>query len=500
MTSVGIDCSQLAAIHAFQQENMRVGKAMIECGLAHWPEHPEFSSEESEESPSSPNILVSNRTCSSGSSCTRSESFVWRSARAGDQTVVVNYNDQNGSGFGGISTSTDGGATFTQLIPFPLTGHGTNFGDPLVIFNLKQNKWYAGDLASGCGGQGIGVWTSPDGLTWTTGACAANGGSLDRPSMWVDNNPFSRAYGRMYIEYTNFNIGSGALIVATSDDGTTWTGHTLTTNFLRPVQLTGAPPGPPPPNVGYTSLVIAASMNEEGGGLTTRQNVIWRSIDGGNTWSQNVTGPTFAAVGDRTCTEFNPYFAVVNPIWRHMGWGQPGVGPGNIVHYVYAGAGQVSGDKGDIYYVRSADGGITWSSPIVLNDDTGGPNKTQWMPNLSVDYNLAGFSPPQDVTASWYDRRSATSSCVHVGDAGCNYERFARQSHDNGLTWDPNIAVSDQIIPQPAQNDPQIVPCYAGDYDYAFAFGTHAYITWTDGRVNVQGTQVQSVEFANVTE
>src|SRR5579884_2438829 len=33
MTSVGIDCSQLSAIHAVVQENLRVGKALIECGI-----------------------------------------------------------------------------------------------------------------------------------------------------------------------------------------------------------------------------------------------------------------------------------------------------------------------------------------------------------------------------------------------------------------------------------------------------------------------------------
>ena len=37
MTSVGIDCSQLGAIHALQQENMRVGKALMECGIIPTP-------------------------------------------------------------------------------------------------------------------------------------------------------------------------------------------------------------------------------------------------------------------------------------------------------------------------------------------------------------------------------------------------------------------------------------------------------------------------------
>ena len=154
-------------------------------------------------------------------------------------------------------------------------------------------------------------------------------------------------------------------------------------------------------------------MDEGGGGLNTRQNVMWRSTDGGVTWASTIMGPRFAAVGDALCAA-GSYFARVNPIWRHMGWGEPAVGPDGVVHYVYAGAGVASGDNGDIYYTRSTDNGLTWSTPIELNDDTGGQFKTQWMPSLSVNYNLAGFTQPEDVTVSWYDRRSATSACNNV--------------------------------------------------------------------------------------
>ncbi len=91
-----------------------------------------------------------------------------------------------------MSVSTDGGVTFTRLNPSPFaTGHGTNFGDPIVVYNAKLSKWFAGDLATGCGGQGLGLWTSLDGLTWSVGACAHNGTSDDRESMWVDNSPSS---------------------------------------------------------------------------------------------------------------------------------------------------------------------------------------------------------------------------------------------------------------------------------------------------------------------
>jgi hypothetical protein len=175
-----------------------------------------------------------------------------------------------------------------------------------------------------------------------------------------------------------------------------------------------------------------------------------------------------------------------------MGWGEPAVGPQGVVHYVYAGAG-TGNDTGDIFYQRSKNNGKTWSKPIKLNTDKDAAFKTQWMPSLSAT--SAG-----DVTASWYDRRKATSACNSVGDPGCNYERVGRQSQTNGSSFMPEITISTGVIPQPAQADSGIVPCYAGDYDYDTALNGNAYVTWTDGRRVVGGTNVQDVEFAKVPE
>jgi hypothetical protein len=488
-TTTGIDCSQIAALHLLQQDNMRAGQTLIECGIVQGGKD-EGGSDINYPAP--PNILVSNRSCTSSNTCTKSENMVWENG----STVVVNYNDHNAGQYSGTSYSTDGGATFTQILPPPFgSGHGTNYGDPIVVFNKKLNKWFAGDLASGCGGQGIGMWTSPDGITWTTGACAHTGSSDDRESLWVDNDPTSQGYGRMYIPFTNFNVGSGALTVVYSDDGIAWTTVTVSSNFYRPVQITGAQVSPTANRAalrGYNTVILA-SMDEGGGGLATRQNVIWRSNNGGVTWTSSTTGPRFAAVGDGTCPS-NSYFAKINPIWRHMGWGEPAVGPNNVVHYIYAGHGQGS-DNGDIFYVRSTDGGTNWSTPMLMNTDTPGVQyHTQWMPNLSA--NGSG-----KVTASWYDRRSVSTACNSATDPGCNYERFARQSGDNGATWGASdFAISTSVIPQPQQTDGGIQSCYAGDYDYSTAQGSSAYVTWTDGRRNVGGIQVQDVNLAVVPE
>jgi hypothetical protein len=488
MTSVGIDCSQIQALGLMKQENFRAGKALIECGVSQGGHAEKFAALPL----TAPNVQVSNRTCTSASTCTKSENMVFANT-SNPLNIVVNYNDNNGgSNYSGTSYSNDGGVTFTEIQPAPFTnGHGENFGDPLVVYNAKLGAFYAGDLATGCGGQGIGLWTSTDGVTWTTGACAHTGSGTfdDRPSMWVDNEPTSGTYGRMYVSWNNFDIGSGALSVTHSDDGVTWSTPVLvsnTTTFVRDVQITGSPAGATRYE-GNDSTVFIAGMDEGGGGCATRQNLIFKSLDGGVTWTKITIGGRFAPICDALCSS-NTYFAQVNPIIRHMGWGEPGVGPNGVVHYVFAGLG-INGDPGDIYYVRSTNNGVTWSSPLRLSG-ADAAFKEQWMPSLSVD--AAG-----GMVISWYDRFHSTTACTKVGDAGCNYARVGRTSTNNGVSFSAETLFS-PLIPQPAQPDGAVVSCYAGDYDYDTTLGGNAFITWTDGRRVVGGQHVQDVEFASV--
>jgi len=418
--------------------------------------------------------------------------MVWASTADGGNTIVANYNDHNGSGleYSGTSFSVDAGVHFKEILPPPFgTGHGDNFGDPIVVFNSKLNKWFAGDLADGCGGQGIGLWTSSDGKTWTAGACAHNNSGDDRESMWVDNEPSSGTYGRMYISWNDFNVSGGATSVTHSDNGTTWSTPVRLNSanpFIRDVQITGSPVGATRFE-GSNSTVFIAGMDEGGGGFGTRQNIMYKSLDGGNTWTSSIMGPRFNPPGTVSCG----YFVAVAPIIRHMGWGQPAVGPNGVVHYAYAGKGTTNGDTGDIFYVRSLDNGKTWTKPKKISEGPESQFKTQWMPSVSAELN-------GKVTMSWYDRRKATSSCVNVADAGCKYERIGRQSNDNGATLMPVFAISTGLIPQPAQTDPGVQGCYAGDYDYSTTLGGSAYVTWTDGRRSVGGTHVQDVDFAKV--
>jgi hypothetical protein len=167
--------------------------------------------------------------------------------------------------------------------------------------------------------------------------------------------------------------------------------------------------------------------------------------------------------------------------WRHEGWGEPAAF-NNVVHLVYAQHGAGS-DAGDVFYIRSTDGGVTFGAPFQLNTDA--TTRPQWQPNLSV-------SPTGTLLATWYDARESTDAdCGYGNPASPCYRMWSRKSNDNGQSWLPDDTFSDVVSPLPAQNDPNIVGSYVGDYDYGAAIAVKHVTSWADGRVAIGGSSQQ---------
>jgi Neuraminidase (sialidase) len=151
-------------------------------------------------------------------------------------------------------------------------------------------------------------------------------------------------------------------------------------------------------------------------------NIIYRSTDGGVTWVEIVQN-TFAVAGRQECTS-GPFRCMYSqtvsspPFWLEPGWGELGVGPNGVIHYVYS-ARLNNADPGRIYYIRSTDNGSTWSAPKTLATDP--TFAAKWGPSLAV--NATGR-----VVVTWYDERNAVDTSL---------ERFGRVSYDNGATWGP---------------------------------------------------------------
>jgi len=495
LVPVGFDCSKIYELNIHKQENMRAGAIMIACGAT--------------ENVSAPatvgffqrigqafkrlfiplygagdiNLITGTET---SPNITQSETFTWANPD-NPQQVCVAYNDsrgrnQNPINISGLSCSTDGGATFTRVTnasgqsPFA----GTE-GDPVLLYNRPTGTWFTVWLDTACGGQGLGGYksTNPSDPTSWTHFCVHNSSQDDRNSGWADDNAASPFANRMYVSFNNFNVAGGALFVTySSDNGGTW--HTpvqLTTGFIRDVQITGDK---------LTGDVYVAGMDENAGSGcssgcgTNRNNKIFRSTDGGNTFTNTYTGPSFVG----PCRAASGFFCTMysSPAyWRSMGWGEPAAF-NHVVSLVYA---QKDGsDPGNVYYIRSTDSGVTFGAPFMLNANTD-PTKAQWMPNISV-------SEAGTLFATWYDETPRTSaSCQPSSPTNLCYQMHSRKSLDNGVTWLDDETTSDVASPLPLQNDPGIQPTYVGDYDYGSAIQTKHMTSWADGRNAINGQSQQ---------
>lgn len=86
----------------------------------------------------------------------------------------------------------------------------------------------------------------------------------------------------------------------------------------------------------------------------------------------------------------------------------------------------------DVMFVRSTDGGLTFSAPVKVNDDPVNPNKWHWFGTFAV-------APNGRLDAVWYDTRNATNNT--------DSQLFYSWSTDAGVTWAPNVAVSNSFDP-----------------------------------------------------
>ena len=134
-------------------------------------------------------------------------------------------------------------------------------------------------------------------------------------------------------------------------------------------------------------------------------------------------------------------------------------GPAN--NYIYMlGSVQPSGrSTTDVMFVRSTDGGLTFSPAHRINDD-GLTTKWHWFGTFSV-------APNGRLDAVWYDTRNAANNT--------DSQLFYSYSTDAGVTWSPNVAVSNSFNPfegYPNQNK-------IGDYITCVSDNTGANVAYS---------------------
>jgi hypothetical protein len=107
-------------------------------------------------------------------------------------------------------------------------------------------------------------------------------------------------------------------------------------------------------------------------------------------------------------------------------------GPTNNNIYMLASVAPPGRSTTDVMFVRSTDDGATFSAPVKVNDDPVNPSKWHWFGTFAV-------APNGRLDAVWHDTRNAANNT--------DSQLFYSFSTDAGVTWSPNVAVSDAFNP-----------------------------------------------------
>jgi hypothetical protein len=259
------------------------------------------------------------------------------------------------------------------------------------------------------------MWRSLDGgMSWTNIAPAKGG---DKEWFTIDNTS-STGHGFQYQAWSSSgNNFSGKQFTRSIDGGFTW---------LNPVNI------PNSPSWGTLDVDIIGNLFVGGVNLGTGQIWCARSTNA----KVGIATPTF----DQN-TKVN--------LGGDIGFGEPinpdglsgqvfvavdrsGTSTNNNVYMLASVIPTVSSSGSDVMFVRSSDGGATFSAPVRVNDDPVNHNKWHWFGTLSV-------APNGRIDSVWLDSRNAANNT--------DSQLFYSYSTDGGLTWASNVAVSNSFNP-----------------------------------------------------
>jgi hypothetical protein len=272
------------------------------------------------------------------------------------------------------------------------------------------------------------MWRSSDGgQSWTNLAPATGG---DKQWFTIDNTN-STGHGFQYQCWSAAMGGSnygGRQFSRSTDGGVTW---------MNPVFLPNSP--------SWGTPDVDADGNLYVGGVNFDNAQIWllRSSNARNA----AISPTFDRIsqvnmGGNIVDLFNAQ--PINPVGLvgqiFVAADRSGSSTNNNVYMIASLRPPTATNGSDVMFVRSTDGGLTFSSPHRINDDPVNQNKWHWFGTLSV-------APNGRIDSVWLDTRNAANNM--------DSQLFYSYSLDGGNTWSSNVAVSEPFDPHlgyPNQN------------------------------------------------
>lgn len=395
-------------------------------------------------------------------------------------TVCAGFNDSGAGGFSGLSRSTDNGTTWTDL------GGIGGRGDPAIAVHQGTGTFYYAEIATIAGNPAIGVGISTDDCqTFAAPVDASPGASAiatttlnDKP--WIDvDDTGGPNDGNLYVCWTRFDSAnpSELRVSRSTDGGTTWVNEQILTSGTSPFGCSI--------HVGPAGEVYLAWADRQG----ATQDDIMFSVS--NDAGQNYSAPASAATGNvhpgndtivNCPTGTNPGATrptlTGNIRMLHQAWlavdTTGGPNNGNL-YLVWATDPAGTPDNSDVRYSRSTDGGANWSVPVLMGD---GSAVDQFEPFVAV-------GGTGQVMVAWYDRRNDAAN-------NTNIDVYGAISQDGGVTFDPDVRITDGSFPVPQLNpnfDPGIVNCYMGEYIAVAGDASRFYLAWGDNRNTVTNTQ-----------
>lgn len=306
----------------------------------------------------------------------------------------------------GYAYSHDGGATWT----FPGTLRPGEFGsDPVLGVNSDGDFYYYSLQPNrGPGPFACYMYRSTDGgLTWTD----SYGFGGDKQWFTIDRTGFN-SNGNIYTVW-NSQFGCCAGEFGRSFDGGS--------NFSNPVVM-------PDPRLKWGTIAVGPSgrVHFAGSTLDGTSHLYVRSSNAAfgaqTTVFDRLSEPDLGGI-EQAGVIPNPA-GLLGQVWIDLDR-SGGPGHGNI--YILSSVDPPGTDPAEARFVRSIDGGLTWSAPISINDDAPGTDAWQWFATMSV-------APNGRLDAVWNDTRDDPTVTTSV--------LYHSYSIDGGLTWSANEAVT----------------------------------------------------------
>ena len=331
-------------------------------------------------------------------------------------------------------------------------------GDPVQAYDSLGNLYYE-NMYGGGSIQGCRVITSQDnGASWNPSVIAILGGDKN----WLAADQTSGPYANyVYTCMTSTSYNSGKFARST-DLGQTWT-TTFTTNqqSLPGMMVAVGPDG----DIQGGSVYVVAN----GGGAFNSKYTFFESNDGGATFSQKSSQYFSNTVGNNVNgrnsvsnmrTRPYPFIAADNSYGANRG----------RLYCVYASNDPPgNGNKPDIWSRSSDDGGSTWSSEVLVNDDANTAQHNQWHPAIWCDKETGRLY------IQWMDTRDCPTN-----DSALIYASY---SDDGGVTFVENQQISNKKMKINCNTcGGGGTPRYEGDYNGIVSNPNVSMANWTDFR------------------